>query len=821
MKKYSDQILKYFVVFFIITFCALCIYMTTLTRSTEIGGVLGKAAEYATIFEAQFYDFRLRQLRDKEAQDNDIVLAYIDDLSLEKIGRWPWTRTVWEQVIDRLNVWGAKVISFDVFFSEPENACNAESPDIKLARAIKDFQSTPGRKVILPYSLAGPGDPQMKEIPAELYNYIVDSEIHGTGMSEDMDFEEDSDSIESTDSAPDRNLLIAQNDPQPANTDEIVFEDDETATDEQLDFEGEDELEFEDESEPSSEADNQTADTTSHSSNNISEARINRTSYPVPALLEIEPGLGFLNTFPNLDGVFRHFPVIANIETIYFPSLALMSYEAYTGDKSKVKVDQFGTATFNTKSGSFQLNKNGETKIRFFGDRSQFGGMSIWDMLNKPLDDPEAIKTFKDKLVYVATVAMGAHDLRNAPLDSQMPGVYLHMNLSHMLIAGDFFKSYDESIIWSFAFLTAASLLLVLVMLKGNAILDILALIGLLFGIHYADAKFFFPEGYELKLVFVSLCIFFIYLWSTFLNFYKASKEKAQIKGAFQHMIAPAIVDELLADPDKLKLGGVKQDITCMFSDVRDFTSISEKLTPEQLSSALNVYMTAMTNILLEEGGTLDKYIGDAIVGYWGAPVPMGNHAYKALIGARKMIEALPPVNEQFKEQGLPLFKHGIGLNSGVCSVGNMGSDRIFSYTALGDNMNLGARIESLCKFYGAQLMCSEYTIGQLSDEQKQEFVIRKIDMVRVKGKEEAVTIFEVFHDTHHLIDDKKALDDFHEAFDLYTKKEFDKAIALASPYLEKYPQDRGFQILCTNCENYLKEPPPENWDGVTTYTTK
>lgn len=746
MKKSSNAIIKYFIVISLFIFCSLSIYLTTLSRGTSIGGWMGDMAKYASIFEDQFYDFRMVNSRDTKAQDKDIILVHIDDRSLAEVGRWPWSRKTWVEVVERLKHFGAKVLAFDVLFSEPEKICSEQSPDELLGKAFADFQSIPGNKIILPYSMAAASDPMMKEIPGELYNFIIDSEVHAASGNNQGD--------------------------------DVVLR-------------------------------------------NIYESKINSSSFPVAPLLEVEPGLGFFNTSTDSDGVFRHFPIIANMETIYFPSLALITYEAYTGDKSKVIIDEFGNTTFNVKGGKFYLNRSGETKVRFFGDRHQFGEMSILDLLKKPLDDKDTRELINGKIIYIASTALGAQDLRNTPLDSQMPGVYVHMNLTHMLLKGFFYKNLDDSVLISLGWLIFGLIIIILIQRRGHAILDLIVLLVLLAISYIYDTKKLLPQGYEIRLFFCYFGFIGTYSWITFLNFYKATKEKKQIKGAFSQMIAPAIVNQMLEHPEKLTLGGEKKDITCFFSDVRDFTTISEQLTPSQLSYALNKYMTVMTDILFDSLGTLDKYIGDAIVGYWGAPVEDEQHAYHAMKGALRMVEALPAINEQFVKEGLPEFRFGIGMNSGVCSVGNMGSDKIFSYTALGDHMNLGARLEGLCKFYGVQIMISEFTLAKLSEEQQKEFTLRKLDMVRVKGKEKAVTIYEVLHSFHLLAGDQPAQDSFRDAFTLYTKQKFNEAIDMITPYCQKYPNDKSFQRLLDGCKNYLQNPPPADWDGVTTYTTK
>ncbi|MEX0799213.1 MAG: adenylate/guanylate cyclase domain-containing protein, partial [Bacteriovoracaceae bacterium] len=309
------------------------------------------------------------------------------------------------------------------------------------------------------------------------------------------------------------------------------------------------------------------------------------------------------------------------------------------------------------------------------------------------------------------------------------------------------------------------------------------------------------------------------YSWVTFLNFNQASAEKKQIKGAFSRYVAPAIVNDMLEHPDKLKVGGEKRNITCLFSDVRDFTSISEQLSPSDLGWALNRYMGKMTDIVFETNGTLDKYIGDAIVAFWGAPLDIGDHVNKALEGAVGMLEALPAINEEFKQKGLPEFKIGLGLNSGDCSVGNMGSDQIFAYTALGDAMNLGARLESLCKHYGAQILVSEHTFEKM-DQSK--FTARLIDKVKVKGKTEPVGVYEVLYSYHPMSLEPEALIQFKKAYELFIVKDFARAKEMFESVLEKIPEDKSSLRMKEVCQLYIENPPAVDEDHtITTMTTK
>jgi len=340
-------------------------------------------------------------------------------------------------------------------------------------------------------------------------------------------------------------------------------------------------------------------------------------------------------------------------------------------------------------------------------------------------------------------------------------------------------------------------------------------------GLFLLDTYYYIPRGYNNRLFFCLYSILSCYSWTTFLHFYQSTKEKNKIRGTFSRYLAPSIVNDLLKNPDKVKLGGEKKNITVFFSDVRDFTSISEKLTPEQLSLCLNKYMTMMTDTLFEHNGTLDKYIGDAMVAYWGAPVDLENHSYWAVKGAIAMIERLPAINEEFEKEGFPQFKHGIGLNTGECSVGNMGSNQIFSYTALGDNMNLGARLESLCKFYGVQLNVSEYTKNSIPPELQKEFIFRTLDKVRVKGKEKPVTIYEALHPSHPLYNEFDILSDYESGFSFYLNFQFEKAFEIFRNLHKRFPDDPTFERMLQTCKEFKETPPPYDWDGAFTHKNK
>lgn len=531
-------------------------------------------------------------------------------------------------------------------------------------------------------------------------------------------------------------------------------------------------------------------------------------TYPIEELTESEVGLGFISMEADPDGIFRNYQLIANIDGTYLGSLGFNAFEAWKGKKHLVKFDEDAPGQV---SGSLELeeikikiNERGQIPIRFKGLSQQFPNFSLYQVLNSDDGDADAKKVFAGKIVFVGSTAEGAHDLRPTPLDVKTPGVYAHINFAQMLIENHFLKLSRESINISLLFMIFGLLSFILIHRLDNALIDLTAIIALLVISFYADKHYFLPEGYQLKLFYCYICLVFSYSWNTFLNFYEANREKRQIRGTFARYVAPTVVDEMLKDPDNIQVGGKKMDITCLFSDVRDFTSISEGLSAQDLANMLNTYMNKMTDIVFETKGTLDKYIGDAIVAIWGAPLPIGNHAQHAVDAAIRMAECMPAVNEYFKEKGLPQFNVGIGLNTGECSVGNMGSTRIFSYTALGDNMNLGARLEGLCKYYGAQILISEYTLARIDTKT---IKTRPIDKAIVKGRTQAVGIFEIISKVHFMFADEETYQMYTTGWQFYTHRNFRGAVDVFEQILAKYPHDKNTKRLKGLSEMYLGDP--------------
>jgi adenylate cyclase len=308
-----------------------------------------------------------------------------------------------------------------------------------------------------------------------------------------------------------------------------------------------------------------------------------------------------------------------------------------------------------------------------------------------------------------------------------------------------------------------------------------------------------------------------IYLGITVYRYITEEREKKKIRGAFQYYLTASVINEMLKDPSKLKLGGDKKDLTVLFSDIRGFTSISEKLTPEALVHLLNEYLTAMTNLVFKYDGLLDKYMGDAIMAVFGAPLDQPDHAVRACRTALSMMEELKTLQKKWADEGRPFLDIGIGINSGDMVVGNMGSDMRFDYTVMGDSVNLGSRLEGINKEYGTNIVISEYTYAAVKDV----LFCRELDAVRVKGKKLPVKIYELLGEKKDSANWEKYVSLFEEGLSKYKQGLWDEAIAAFRKVLELRPDDASAKLYIDRCEELKKNPPEGPWDGVFTMTRK
>jgi adenylate cyclase len=308
-----------------------------------------------------------------------------------------------------------------------------------------------------------------------------------------------------------------------------------------------------------------------------------------------------------------------------------------------------------------------------------------------------------------------------------------------------------------------------------------------------------------------------IYLIITVYRYFTEEREKKKIRGAFQYYLTASVITEILKDPSKLKLGGDKKNLTVMFSDIRGFTTISEKLTPEELVRLLNEYLTVMTDIVFKYEGLLDKYIGDAIMAVFGAPLEQPDHALRGCQTALEMMAELKVLQERWAQEGRPYVDIGVGINTGDMVVGNMGSNMRFDYTVMGDHVNLSSRLEGINKEYGTHIVLSEFTYEVV----KEEMFCRELDSVRVKGKKLPVKIYELICEKKDAGEHEEYIRRFHDGMEKYKQGRWDEGIAAFESVLEILPDDPPAKLYIQRCQDLKEHPPEGEWDGVFTMTKK
>ncbi len=444
----------------------------------------------------------------------------------------------------------------------------------------------------------------------------------------------------------------------------------------------------------------------------------------------------------------------------------------------------------------------------------------------------EATSIFKDKIVLIGSKLPEERDFHSTPMKNPdgtfiMHGVEIHATAVQNVLDGAFIIPADPqveiSLILILALLSFVGLLAFKqIKLRFVWIIEILAVVivaVLVFGVFEFSLLAFTNSNIYLNIVNPSLAIVLAYVGTIVHQYLTERQQKAMIKGVFSHYISPAVVNELIADPEKATLGGDKRELTAFFSDIAGFTTISESLTPEALVQLLNEYLDEMTEIIIKHNGTLDKYEGDAIMAFWGAPIPQKDHALRACLASLEMQRRLAVLRPKWKKQGRPEIEVRCGVNTGVMIVGNMGGKDRFDYTIIGDSVNLASRLEGANKQYNSKIMISEFTYKHVQGK----VVVRELDLIQVKGKTEPIKVYELLGASGMQMtpEQKEAMEMYHEGLQLYRQRKWDEAIAYMNQAYSLDPTCHVAQIYAQRAALYQLNPPPEEWDGVFVMTTK
>jgi adenylate cyclase len=464
-------------------------------------------------------------------------------------------------------------------------------------------------------------------------------------------------------------------------------------------------------------------------------------------------------------------------------------------------------------------NGKGRLLVNHRGPSRGFHHYSFYDAYHNKFTKKE-LQDLKGSVLLLGGTATGTNDLRPNVFDPAIDGVENHAAVMDNIIKGDYLKRSPTIYRTELLIVLFVGLLFSPLAIWGSSLISGAAVIVFLMGYWYVDWKLWFLKGTWAYIGIPSLEILGLFITTMIYKYATEEREKKKVKGAFEHYLSPDVIKEVLDDPKALSLGGKRQEITVFFSDVRSFTTISESLSPEKLSEFMNHYFTPMTSIILTSGGTLDKYIGDAIMAFWGAPISHEDHAQRAARSVINMLYALDKLREELPKIGFPKPDIGIGLNTGPMSVGNMGSAARFSYTVMGDAVNLGARLESLTKEYKIKAMISEFTAKKLD---RKEFLYRDLDDIRVKGKNEPVKVFELMRPD--MLPQEAAIRNLIGEFEAgraaYTKQTWDVAEKHFSACLMIKPDDGPTGLFLERIAEFKAQSPGQTWDGVYTFKHK
>jgi len=503
---------------------------------------------------------------------------------------------------------------------------------------------------------------------------------------------------------------------------------------------------------------------------------------------------GSFSTVRASDDKFRSYPVSMYFQNILYPSLGVQGLRIKF-NKDITRVD----ATHLELDGhKISLDENGLVLVNFY-KKEQYEIISFLDVATGVVK-PEY---FKGKIVILGITEVGAGDIVSTPIGS-IPGPLVHYTFISNLLQGHLITEPKYIVSGLIVFFVLVPFILVLLFSKilYRAVLNIV----IYFFVYVLVRYLFISQMLYIDLFFPLIALLLAAVAVEAVAFNLQEKSGKFLKDTFSSYLSGDLLKQLIANPASINLGGEKKELTILFSDIRGFTTLSESMSPEKLIEILNRYFTPMTQSVLDNGGMLDKYIGDAVMAFFNAPVNVENHADAACYSALSMIEKLDQLNSVFEKEGLPLIRIGVGLNTAEVIVGNIGSDAKKDYTVIGDGVNLASRVEGLTKNYTVQVLITEFTVARLVDE----FVYREIEPVKVKGKDEAVVLFELMPNTDKAKEIKRL---YEEALDIYKNSDLEKAEIMFKEIINDYDDGPSEYML----EKIQRD---EHW-GVHKMTTK
>jgi adenylate cyclase len=650
-----------------------------------LGVILGLGAVWF-VFAPQFfyvvdfviYDQHFR-IRGPVPAHPQIAIVAIDEASLRAVGRWPWSRTVFADLVRRLDQGGAAAIAFDVLMVEPE-----PSPE---RAVIEDIDRRLGarldpaaRSELQRMRAEADPDAALAKVIAESGRVVLPINF-GLGLS-----------------VPGTEPPARQGAPKKSALGAFKNFNDRGLT---------------------------------------PPVRAQMEFFPISPLLAAATGVGHVTMLPEIDGSTRYEMLLIESRGHYYPSLALEAVRVAAGlDQYSLKASFGEPMSIQLGDVAIPTDIRARTLIDYMGPNGSVPYLSAFEILQG-----KGLERVKDRIIFVGATAEGLYDLRVTPVSPILPGVEKHANVAAAILDGRFIARPAWVELAEGASIVLLPLLLAIVLPTMRPVRSIVFSV-VLGGVLFAVSHIGFRRGLWLPHVYPALALILTFVGITLYRILTEERQRQYTRRAFQQYVSPEVVERIMQNPEALQFGGELRHLTVLFSDIRDFTTFTEKNDPHLVVQMLREYLTQMTRIVIEEGGTLDKYIGDAVMAEFGAPIAYPDHALRGCRAALRMNEEVARLHAKWLAEGREPFRIGLGVNTGNMVVGNLGSEQLFDYTVIGDEVNLGARLESLNKDYQTttHIIISDATYEAAKDA----IEVRELGEVKVKGKTRPVVVYEL-----------------------------------------------------------------------------
>jgi adenylate cyclase len=711
------------------------------------------------LLELKAYDFKI-SLRGARPVSGQVVIVAIDEQSLKREGRWPWSRTRLAKLVDKLTESGAAVIGFDFLF--PEKDIYVPFNKIKSELEKQDLSGMDKKKFMGWLEGVSDSDSQFADAIRRSERTVLGYFVYPTaeqaaGSAEEM--------------GPKEFTL--------------------------LDF-----------------SQYSMVQSSEQSITPYFLHSIYAVGLSLPTLMDAANSAGYASFVAEPDGVIRRIPMVQAYKEALFPPLSLQLLKEATKLNSVVRIFPHRVGELRLGDSPIPVSEEGDFLVNYYGPQQTFTYLSASDVL----DGTVGRLQLKDKIVLVGASAAALHDLHTTPYGPLYPGVEVHANIIENILQQDFLARPPWVRVLDVTMILVTGILLGVVALYFKAVGTALLLVVGVGGYLVVDYLLFTQQGLWVHTVFPVFSQFLVYFGITLYRFTFEEREKRFIKSAFSQYLAPAVVDQLVENPKLLNLGGENKVLTAFFSDIAGFSSISEQLTAGELVILLNEYLTEMTDIVMKYEGTVDKFEGDAIIAFFGAPIDFKDHATRTCYAALDMQKRLAQLRSAWKKKGRHELFMRIGINTGEVTVGNMGSENRFDYTMIGDPVNVAARLEGVNKQYYTYTMLSEFTYELAKDD----IEARELDSIRVVGKKEPIKIYELLGRKGEMEDHiRLILPHFQEGLEHYKNQRWEEGITCFENALNLYEDDGPSLTYFERCITFQHHPPPPDWDGVFAMRTK